>query len=332
MKPSAPTCSSGAGVESHGMSTGVRGNWTQQFFREAGSSSHAAGEVFQENVTPDPQVKISPMEPSRLLLGDPVPFEDQGRFHACQGVRDLETPDLRETVREKSEAGLFGSTLEGLGLKVQQWLLEVSPLRGKSTGRRSSATLFPLPTSSSVLLSAFPSLGPPGVAWLASICMGLNSLWGEEMLYDGCVSPVAWECLKELASDVHRICQLPGEVETFDWDGFFSTRGIDYKGDEVKTAREFAWSNIAPALPAEIGRVPLEEVCTLGARHYVENLDLYIKSPDRWELVKPPRVMVQDEDWSESAEGLSQRVSVCPCQWKRSSMSASIPCSTGYSE
>ena len=107
-------------------------------------------------------------------------------------------------------------------------------------------------------------------------------------MYDGEVSAVALECLEWLSKDVERICLLEGKVELFDWDQFFSTRGIDYRGDEVKTAREFTWGNIAPALPAEIGRVPLEQVCTLGARHYVENLDLYIKPRDRWELVKPP--------------------------------------------
>ena len=65
-------------------------------------------------------------------------------------------------------------------------------------------------------------------------------------------------------------------VDAFTWPSFFQTRGIDYKGDEVKTARSFSRGNIEPALPHEIGRVPLEEVCTLGARHYVENFDLYV--------------------------------------------------------
>jgi len=153
-------------------------------------------------------------------------------------------------------------------------------------------------------LSAFPHLGPQGIAWLASIAMGLNSLWGDEVMYDGEVSAVALECLEWLSKDVERICLLEGKVELFDWDQFFSTRGIDYRGDEVKTAREFTWGNIAPALPAEIGRVPLEQVCTLGARHYVENLDLYIKPRDRWELVKPPRVMVPEGAWAEVCSGL----------------------------
>ena len=57
---------------------------------------------------------------------------------------------------------------------------------------------------------------------------------------------------------------MDGVLESFSWSSFFSTRGVDYKGDEVKTAKYFAWKNIAPALPEEIGRVPLEQVCTLG--------------------------------------------------------------------
>ena len=90
----------------------------------------------------------------------------------------------------------------------------------------------------------------------------------------------------------------------FSWIVFFSTRSIDYKGDEVKTARSFSWNNIRHALPAEIGRVPLEEVCMLGARHCVEHFDSYIKPSTQWKLPKAPRVMVKDEDWPEVCAGL----------------------------
>ena len=72
----------------------------------------------------------------------------------------------------------------------------------------------------------------------------------------------------------------------------------------MKTARNFTWRNIKPALPAEIGRVPLAEVCTLGARHYVENFDEFLKRPEHWDLKKPPRVMVQDQALAEVCQGL----------------------------
>ena len=104
--------------------------------------------------------------------------------------------------------------------------------------------------------------------------------------------------------DVCRLKGLSAKLENFDWSAFFSTRSIDYKGDEVKTARSFCWSNIKPALPPEVGRVPLEEVCSLGSRFYVENFDLFIKKPEACVMKRPPRVMVADEHWGEVCTGL----------------------------
>ena len=140
---------------------------------------------------------------------------------------------------------------------------------------------------------------------MGNICLGLNSLWGDGPSFVGEVSEVARECLSVLVKDVKRVVTWSGQVEQFDWDVFFATRTIDYKGDEVKTAREFSWQNIAPALPKEIGRVPLSEVCTLGAKHYVDHFDSYIRPPDRWELKKAPRVMVPDAAWPDVCRGLT---------------------------
>eukprot|EP00435_Cladocopium_sp_Y103_P046183 s2515_g13.t1 len=107
--------------------------------------------------------------------------------------------------------------------------------------------------------------------------------------------------------DVERLRDLQEQVGNFDWDEFFATRGIDYKGDEVKNAKRFSWENIAPALPEEIGMVPLSEVCTQGARFYVENFSMYIKPEHEWILPKPPRVMVSDADWVGVCEGLVRK-------------------------
>ena len=91
-------------------------------------------------------------------------------------------------------------------------------------------------------------------------------MWGEGLHFQGPVNEVTRHCLELLVRDVKRVSGWTGKLEAFDWDSFFTTRGIDYKGDEVKTVRNFTWANIAPALSAEVGRVPLEEVCTLGER------------------------------------------------------------------
>ena len=104
--------------------------------------------------------------------------------------------------------------------------------------------------------------------------------------------------------DVLRFSALKGTLDSFDWKSFFDTRTIDYKGDEVKTARHFSWCNIGPALPREIGQVALEDVCTEGCRHYVRNFSCYLKPRCRWVSERPPKVMVADEDWGEVCKNL----------------------------
>ena len=74
----------------------------------------------------------------------------------------------------------------------------------------------------------------------------------------------------------------------------------------MKTARDFTWCNISPALPKEIGKVPLVDVCTQGAKHYVENIDQFIKPREKWNLAeRAPRVMVPPPHaWAEVCQGL----------------------------
>ena len=281
---------------------------------EAMSSPVASAVSAEGNVSPvgsdtaadpvaDLSTKFFPVKSHLFSLGDPVFFENQG--HSAEGL-----PGSTREGLEKRLGNLLGSRLVDVGLKIQQWLLEVLPLRSQHMGRRTHTTLFPLPTSSSLLLGVFPDLSALEVGWLSSVCMSLNSLWGNELHFDGDVNDVTKSCLDWIVKDVVRFGSLTGKLEQFDWDGFFSTRGIDYKGDEIKTAREFTWRNIAPALPKEVGCVPLAEVCTLGACHYVENLDLFIRPPERWEKRRPPRVMVAEAAWAEVCTGL-ERAGVC---------------------
>ena len=224
-------------------------------------------------------------------------------LHADQQLQVDTIPLLRGPTK-KSELDLVGKSLFELGPLILQWLLEVIPLRSKHMGGRSSSSLFPLPTSRSCLASVLPGSCPTSLSWIGSVCLCLNSLWGQELHYEGKVSEAAVDALQLLFKDVLRLKDLSGKITAFDWDTFFDTRGIDYKGDEVKTAQQFSWSNISPALPDEIGRVPLEEVCTHGARHYVENFDQYIRPVADREHVRAPRVMVSDEDWPAVCRGL----------------------------
>ena len=273
--------------------------------RESGSASHAPDQLgFLAYATPDTGM-VSSSCPDGLYIGDPVPFVDQGHVlpEPCHSVGDNSGPLWSPSVKRTSD--LEGLRIIEIGPRVQQWLQEVLPLRSKPTGRPDSTTLFPLPTSCSTLSESFPSLSSLEICWLGNVCLGLNSMWGEGLSYEGTVTPVAQACLASIVLDIQRVSAWSGILDGFDWQSFFSTRSIDYKGDEVKTAREFTWRNIEPALPAEIGRVPLAEVCTLGAKHYVENFESYLRPEDRWEVHRPPRVMVSDEAWPEVCRGLT---------------------------
>eukprot|EP00435_Cladocopium_sp_Y103_P041058 s698_g11.t1 len=88
------------------------------------------------------------------------------------------------------------------------------------------------------------------------------------------------------------------------WENFFRVKGVDYKGDEVLTAQVMRWQNVAPALPQEVGTVPLDDVVDLGSRHYVQNFEDYLLDPHDQVYVKPPRVLVPPEDWFDFCSNL----------------------------
>ena len=98
-------------------------------------------------------------ELTQLMPGDRSEFEGSGHDLLAQGHRALGSSVPFFHGREKSLSDLVGSTVVEMGLKVQQWLLEVSPLRGQTMGRKAKMTLFPLPTSNSSLLDC------PSMSW-----------------------------------------------------------------------------------------------------------------------------------------------------------------------
>eukprot|EP00438_Fugacium_kawagutii_P001410 Skav219710 [mRNA] locus=scaffold776:167537:175718:- [translate_table: standard] len=245
-----------------------------------------------------------------LCRGDRAPLNSSGHQLFPVGVsttHDAADASSSEAPTKKSEClGCEGLTLKKVGPLIYQRLLEACPLRSQSKGNRRSCKLFPLPTSHDLLSRLYPALTVDEVSWLASMCVALNSLWGGDLFFEGEVSNVSQRVLEHLCEDVMRLRSLGGVMEGFEWSTFFSTRSIDYKGDEVKIARHFEWANLKPALPEEIGRVPLEAVCTLGAKHYVQNFRSYLKDPSMWDLKKPPRVMCEDQHWPDVCTGLVQ--------------------------
>ena len=199
--------------------------------------------------------------------------------------------------------GVEGKSVQHLGSFVLQRLMEVTSLRSQLTGGGDSA-LFPLPTSIVVLQTLWTMIHPEVLNWVVCVCLGLNSLWGGVNLGEKFLGSKQKVCLEMIREEVERFCALGLKASGVDWQEFFSVRGIDYKGDEVKVARWIRWENVSPALPCEIGLVPLEEVCTLGCRNYVLSLDSFLKPRESWGPIKRSKVMVEDGAWGDLCTGL----------------------------
>ena len=200
--------------------------------------------------------------------------------------------------------GEANQTVPGTGSFLAQRLLEVLPLRSKSTGREPTSAMLPLPASRTVLTQLWPDTPEVVLSWVSCVCMSLNSFWGDTLHSDRKPSSGQRKALGFIKEDVDRFCKLRLPLEGVDWSQFFSVRGVDYKGDEVRVAKRIGWSNIAPALPKEIGVAPLEQVCTLGCREYVCSFDSFLKPREQWGRITQPKVMVSDSEWPRLCSGL----------------------------
>eukprot|EP00435_Cladocopium_sp_Y103_P050459 s406_g15.t1 len=264
--------------------------------------------------SPAPAADAQQVQSLHVMAAKPAPLNsssteaapDSAATAAAGFLAAFVTMPDRGASPEKSVelSSLEGKSLGETGTFLLAKLLEVLPLRSQHTGRRDKTAVFPLPTSRSSLLTVVPDLTPIEISWGQCVVVSLNSMWGGEIQVEGLPSRVQRECLTGSLGEVKRFCGLSTVVEVIDWSDFFKIRSIDYKGDEVKVARWFSWSNIAPALPREIGRVPLEDLCSHGAKHYVLNFDNYLKPPNEWGPLTKPRVMVEDQCWGAVCQGL----------------------------
>ena len=141
---------------------------------------------------------------------------------------------------------------------------------------------------------------------LLGLIVGLNSLNGQGIRWEGELSQAQKKVLLNLLNEAKRFEKIQNEMrfEDCDWKGFLKVRSIDYKGEEVRVAQYTSWGNLAPALPQEIGTVKLEDVMERGAKHYALNFDSFLVPADAQEYTKPPRVMVEDKHWAEVCKGL----------------------------
>ena len=97
------------------------------------------------------------------------------------------------------------------------------------------------------------------------------------------------------------------EVPPMSFDDFFSVRGLDYQGDEVKLARRLTWEGIEPSLPKEVGSLDIRSFCSDGVLHYINNFKEFLVPPEQRSLGVDPKVMVEQGQWEKICCGLVDR-------------------------
>ena len=123
--------------------------------------------------------------------------------------------------------------------------------------------------------------------------------------------------LAEFRSDPAEKEGVRVQLERFDiWDEkfdvagiekFFETKTIDYSGEEVRAAKQLNWKAVENSLPEGVGKLKLEEFCTLGTRGYVERFEDYLLPKELRTRLKAPKVMVEEGQWDDLAQGLISR-------------------------
>ena len=113
--------------------------------------------------------------------------------------------------------------------------------------------------------------------------------------------------LKRLESIVASSCILEEPVPILDFHEFFSSRSIDYAGDEIKLAKNICWASVSPALPDEVAQLDIREFCEGGVRYFLDHFEDFLIPEDELVVGKPPKVMVDDKHWLELAQGLVEK-------------------------
>ena len=159
--------------------------------------------------------------------------------------------------------------------------------------------IFPLPLSSEILgNSPYPSMA-------RATCRALNLLYGEsDDGKSGRPSAARDRALGFICQCVESVGSWGESFPKISFDKFFKSKGVDYRGEEVKIAQRISWETISPALPPEVGGVSLLDCCTLGTKHFVQHFSEYLVPPEKRFLGRPPLVMVDEKDWAAVVTGL----------------------------
>ena len=117
-------------------------------------------------------------------------------------------------------------------------------------------------------------------------------------------SDVVSEIQKGLEKIVERFDIWEEERPEVTFEKLFTTKDLDYSGEEVKLAQQLNWKAVEKSLPDGVGCLPLQEFCTMGTLEYVLNFEKHLLPLEDLEVPRPPKVMVEPGSWEELCRGL----------------------------
>ena len=169
---------------------------------------------------------------------------------------------------------------------------------------QNSGGIFPLPETFAGLKSCEIELKLE-VAWMVlALCRSLNSFYGVEWREASAVTLAKQASVRSLATYAEENLKWSEKFSGVRWESLMSTRSVDYNGDEVRVARYFRWENLEGALPDEVGKINLEDVCELGTLQYIRSFEDYLLPKEAQVYTRPPRVMVDEDSWEQVCSGL----------------------------
>lgn len=223
-------------------------------------------------------------------------FEGKGVGLQTEGPT-LPTPEPHNSPIQEGQG--FCSLGPFLNRVLKNFELRLGSHSKSQSMARGCSDVFPLPVSGPIFEE---SLHPE---MLSAACRALNLMYGVPS--GGKKSGWSAVSLRVVRYVAECIAEVSHWSETFgkvSFDRFFSTKSIDYKGDEVRVAEFFTWQSIEPALPSQVGQLKLVEFCSKGTLHYINNFEEYLLPLESQSLGRPPRVMVRDEHWDLVCEKL----------------------------
>lgn len=171
-------------------------------------------------------------------------------------------------------------------------------MRCKSSYSAQGEVVDPLFSSPSACIS---SGSCPYEGWLSATCRALRDLADEPH-----GKKEGWQ-LESVREQLRRfdVWDVKGPVVNFE--EFFNSKSVDYGGEEVRLAQSVNWEAVKNSLPSSVGELPVEEFCSLGTRHYIQNFENYLIPPKDQIYTKPPKVLIEGGQWHAVCEGLIER-------------------------